>query len=85
MRPINILSVCGSGTVSSAMLTSKLTDILEENGYEVEATEVAPGGVELAVQTAQRYLWHLIGLEHLQRLLLERDLKLLHRLWKVER
>ena len=52
MRPINILSVCGSGTVSSAMLTSKLTDILEENGYEVEATEVAPGGVELAVQTA---------------------------------
>lgn len=32
MRPINILSVCGSGTVSSAMLTSKLTDILEENG-----------------------------------------------------
>ena len=48
MRPINILSVCGSGTVSSAMLTSKLTDILEENGYEVEATEVAPGGVELA-------------------------------------
>lgn len=51
MRPINILSVCGSGTVSSAMLTSKLTDILEENGYEVEATEVAPGGVELAVQT----------------------------------
>ena len=49
---INILSVCGSGTVSSAMLTSKLTDILEENGYEVEATEVAPGEVELAVQTA---------------------------------
>ena len=61
MRPINILSVCGSGTVSSAMLTSKLTDILEENGYEVEATEVAPGGVELAVQTANYDLLNATG------------------------
>ena len=51
MRPVRILSVCGSGTVSSAMLTSKLTDALEEKGYEVEATEVAPGGVALAVQS----------------------------------
>lgn len=51
MRPVRILSVCGSGTVSSAMLTSKLTDVLEERGYELEAEEVAPGGVPLAVQT----------------------------------
>ena len=51
MRPVRILSVCGSGTVSSAMLTSKLTDALEEKGYDVEATEVAPGGVALAVQS----------------------------------
>ncbi len=51
MRPVRILSVCGSGTVSSAMLTSKLTDVLEENGYDVEATETAPGGVPIAVQT----------------------------------
>lgn len=50
MRPVRILSVCGSGTVSSAMLTSKLTDVLEERGYELEVEEVAPGGVPLAVQ-----------------------------------
>lgn len=52
MRPVKILSVCGSGTVSSAMLTSKLTDVLEEKGYEVEATEVAPGGVAIAVDSS---------------------------------
>ena len=51
MRPVRILSVCGSGTVSSSMLTSKLTDVLEERGYEVESVETAPGGVELAVQS----------------------------------
>ncbi|MDF2544656.1 MAG: putative system, galactitol-specific component [Anaerocolumna sp.] len=49
MRAVKILSVCGSGTVSSAMLSSKLTDVLEENGYHVEATEVSPGGVEGAM------------------------------------
>ena len=43
MRPVKILSVCGSGTVSSAMLSSKLADVLEEKGYDLEATEVAPG------------------------------------------
>ena len=49
MRPVKILSVCGSGTVSSAMVASKLQDVLTEHGYKMEATEVAPGGVELAV------------------------------------
>lgn len=51
MRAVKILSVCGSGTVSSAMLSSKLADVLEEKGYDMEATEVAPGGVSLAVQS----------------------------------
>ncbi len=50
MRAVRILSVCGSGTVSSAMLTSKLSDVLEERGYELVSDEVAPGGVDLAVQ-----------------------------------
>lgn len=49
MRSVKILSVCGSGTVSSAMLSSKLTDVLEENGYGIEATEVSPGGVPSAM------------------------------------
>ena len=53
MRAVRILSVCGSGTVSSAMLTSKLTDVLEEKGYEVVATEVAPGGGAGAVSSAE--------------------------------
>ena len=49
-RAIKVLSVCGSGTVSSAMLSSKLADIFEEKGYEMEATEVSPGGVPGAMQ-----------------------------------
>jgi PTS system galactitol-specific IIB component len=53
MRPVRILSVCGSGTVSSAMLSAKLMDILEENGYDMNATEVSPGGVEMAMQAGK--------------------------------
>ena len=30
MRAIKVLSVCGSGTVSSAMLSSKLEDVFAE-------------------------------------------------------
>lgn len=51
MRPVKILSVCGSGTVSSSMLSSKLEDVLSEHGYAMESTEVSPGGVPLAVET----------------------------------
>lgn len=51
MRPVKILSVCGSGTVSSAMLSQKLGDVLEEKGYEMQTDEVAPGGVALAVSS----------------------------------
>ncbi len=51
MRAVKILSVCGSGTVSSAMLSSKLEDVLSAHGYDMEATEVAPGGVSLAIAT----------------------------------
>lgn len=50
MRPIKVLSVCGSGTVSSAMLSSKLTDVFEEKGYDMDSTEVSPGGVPGAMQ-----------------------------------
>lgn len=49
MRPVKVLSVCGSGTVSSAMLSAKLDDVLTEHGYSMQSTEVAPGGIELAV------------------------------------
>ncbi|HWR31128.1 MAG TPA: PTS fructose transporter subunit IIB [Negativicutes bacterium] len=49
MRPIKVLSVCGSGTVSSAMLSSKLEDVLAEHGYDMESTEIAPGGLAMAL------------------------------------
>lgn len=49
MRAVKVLSVCGSGTVSSAMLSSKLADLLEENGYRLESTEVSPSGVRMAI------------------------------------
>src|SRR5690625_3855157 len=51
MRPIRILSVCGSGTVSSAMLSNKLTDLLNENGYSMNSTEVSPGSVNSEMQS----------------------------------
>ena len=51
MRAIKVLSVCGSGTVSSAMLSSKLEDVFAEKGYDMEATEVSPGGVPGAMQS----------------------------------
>lgn len=53
MRRVRILSVCGSGTVSSAMLSSKLSDVLEDNGYKLDSTEVSPGGVSGAMASGQ--------------------------------
>ncbi|NLV76460.1 MAG: PTS sugar transporter subunit IIB [Tissierellia bacterium] len=51
MRRVRILTVCGSGTVSSSMIANKLKDTLGEKGYKVETTEVNPGGVKSALST----------------------------------
>ena len=32
MKNINVISVCGSGTVTSSMVAEKVRDILEVNG-----------------------------------------------------
>lgn len=40
---LNIITVCGSGAMSSSMLAATLTEMLEEQGYEVYATETMPG------------------------------------------
>ena len=40
MKTLKVLSVCGSGTVSSSMISQKLTDIANENGFRLEAVEV---------------------------------------------
>ncbi len=49
MKKINILSVCGSGTVTSSMVALKLTERLSEYGYEVNAVETSPNGIETAI------------------------------------
>lgn len=46
---LKILTVCGSGTVSSNMIASKLKDRLGEYGYDVKTIEVMPGAVSGAL------------------------------------
>ena len=46
MKKLNVISVCGSGTVTSTMVANKVKDFLEENGYKTQTVEVNPGGVE---------------------------------------
>lgn len=49
MSNIKVLSVCGSGTVSSAMVGERIVELLGEHGYTVEILEVNPGMVSGAV------------------------------------
>nr|WP_235814540.1 PTS sugar transporter subunit IIB [Propionispora sp. 2/2-37] len=42
MRSFNVLSVCGSGTVTSSMIAEKLKDAMEERGITIMATEAKP-------------------------------------------
>ena len=42
MAAVNILSVCGSGTVTSSMVAAKLKEKLGERGYSVYTTEARP-------------------------------------------
>ncbi|MGM0240772.1 PTS sugar transporter subunit IIB [Enterococcus sp. AZ103] len=45
-KKLNIISVCGSGTVTSSMVAGKVKDFLEEHGYKASTVEVNPGGVD---------------------------------------
>ena len=45
MAKVKILSVCGSGIVSSTMVAEKLTEALEDEGFQVDAVECNPGQV----------------------------------------
>lgn len=49
MKHVKILCVCGSGTVSSAMVANKLTEKLADHGYDVEAIECAPNSAASAL------------------------------------
>lgn len=42
MKKVSILSVCGSGTVTSSMVAGKLKEKLKEKGYDVATTESRP-------------------------------------------
>lgn len=49
MKKCKILCVCGSGTVSSAMVAGKLKEQLADKGWDVNAVETSPNGVESAL------------------------------------
>lgn len=43
---IRILSICGSGVVTSSMVASKLRDMFAEKGYDAETVEANSSEVE---------------------------------------
>ncbi|MBG9801527.1 PTS sugar transporter subunit IIB [Brevibacillus laterosporus] len=45
MKRIRVISVCGSGTVTSSMIAGKVKDILAENGFRADTITTNPGGV----------------------------------------
>ena len=49
MKSVKILCVCGSGTVSSAMVANKLKERLAERGYDIHAEECSPSSAETAL------------------------------------
>ena len=49
MKKLRVLSVFGSGTVSSSMISQKLGDIGSDHGFQVEAMEVNANQVKDAL------------------------------------
>ena len=49
MKVVKVLSVCGSGTVSSAMVGERIVELLAEHGFEADIQEINPGMVQGAV------------------------------------
>lgn len=42
MKQYNVLSVCGSGTVTSSMIADKLKETMQEKGCRITTTEARP-------------------------------------------
>lgn len=42
MKNVNVLSVCGSGTVTSSMVAGKVKETLKEKGINSSTTEARP-------------------------------------------
>ncbi|TZE81034.1 PTS sugar transporter subunit IIB [Calorimonas adulescens] len=60
-RVFNVLSICGSGTVSSSMVAEKLKERLSEKGVRINTIEARPtevanyvsrGGIDFIVTTS---------------------------------
>lgn len=52
-KSIKLLTVCGSGIVTSSMIANKLTEMFEDEGYDVTAMEANPS--ELATYVAREH------------------------------
>lgn len=61
MRQFHVLSVCGSGTVTSSMVAEKIKEAMAEKGFYIKTTEVRPtealnyaqsGGYDLITYTS---------------------------------
>jgi galactitol PTS system EIIB component len=57
MKNLNVLSVCGSGTVTSSMIAQKVKEILQEQGYRAKTVETNPSGVDSELSSGK---WDLI-------------------------
>ncbi|MHC5375652.1 PTS sugar transporter subunit IIB [Enterococcus sp. LJL120] len=52
MKTLNIISVCGSGTVTSSMIANKVRDLLDDNGISAKTVEASPGGVDSLISSS---------------------------------
>lgn len=43
---VKVLSVCGSGVVTSHMMANKIKDMLEDEGYDVDTDECNPSELD---------------------------------------
>ncbi|VBB05076.1 phosphotransferase system eiib component type 2/3 [Lucifera butyrica] len=59
MRRFSVLSVCGSGTVTSSMIAEKLKDAMAERGIKITATEAKPTeALNLAISGKFDFITH---------------------------
>ena len=45
-REINVLTVCGSGIVTSSMIANQIVEMLEDEGYDAHSQEANPSEME---------------------------------------
>lgn len=49
LKRVSIVTVCGSGVVTSSMVAVKLKERLAEHGYDAKVVETNPGGLDSLV------------------------------------